>query len=346
MLNRRQIMTGAALGGASMLAAPRIANAAISLKTQHPTAEANIWGASVAQAMDEQVEKFSNGRINVETFWNSSLIPYKDHYRGLEKGVLDFGYINLGNHPGVFTAYEIFQLPGLAPKLAPSSYVINELERRYPDVFKGQFSDEVHLLSGWQFALADLHTTSKKVESLADLQGMAIGVQNEPVANAMKALGASPSIIPFSEANQQLERGVIDGMIAGWSVMQITKAYEVAKNHTELRMFPNAGAFLFNKRSWDKLDPVDQAVFSQMVPWFQQANVHGMAQTGKYLRDNEITEANGHATVTLPEDDYAKIRTLFEPFWESWAKTAEDKGLPGRKLLEDTVYLTEMYSYE
>lgn len=54
--------------------------------------------------------------------------------------------------------------------------------------------------------------TVKKVEKMSDLKGMKLRVSNDPVMNGMvRGLGASPTVVSFSELYSALQTGVVDG---------------------------------------------------------------------------------------------------------------------------------------
>ena len=54
--------------------------------------------------------------------------------------------------------------------------------------------------------------TVKKVAKMSDLKGMKLRVSNDPVMNGMvRGLGASPTVVSFSELYSALQTGVVDG---------------------------------------------------------------------------------------------------------------------------------------
>ena len=74
-----------------------------------------------------------------------------------------------------------------------------------------------------------------------------------------RALGMEPVSIPFAEVYTALERGTVDAALTGTYSGYSLKWYEVSKYLVEVNHGPVLGIALVSKRSWDKLNPEQQA---------------------------------------------------------------------------------------
>ena len=196
-----------------------------------------------------------------------------------------------------------------------------------------------------QFLLSDLHS-KKPIRSLKDLKGLKIGCQTAQSAQAMKLLGASASTMAWPDMYMNIERGVVDGVVAAWGIVKITRLYEVAKYHTLLRLTPGVAHWMFNRRTWNKFTPEEQNKFELLAPWMAYSTHTGAALISQNMRFSDITSEKGHSTIELSIEDREQIKKLFKPLWDEWADKMESKGYPGKAILQDTLRLTEMYSYE
>jgi C4-dicarboxylate-binding protein DctP len=90
-----------------------------------------------------------------------------------------------------------------------------------------------------------------------DFLGLKLRIQSSKVLEAqMKALGAVPQVMAFSEVYQALQTGVVDGTENPPSNMYTQKMHEVQK-HATLSYHGYLGyAVIVNKKFWDEL-PVD-----------------------------------------------------------------------------------------
>jgi len=315
----------------------------VEIKIQVPATQTSEF-AVVGLWAKKWVEEITGGRAKGKVFWSNSLVPMKDNYRALQTGILDFGFINTGLTPGVFPLSEFFQVPGIASRIPASNLAFSELFRQYPD-FEKQFSPKVKYIGTSQFMLSDLHS-KKPIRSLKDLQGMKIGCQTTQSAQAMKKLGASASTIAWTDMYMNLERGVVDGVVAAWGIVKVTRLHEIAKYHTLLRLTPAVAHWMFNRNTWNKFTPDEQKKLELLGPWLSYALNTGVARLSQTMRFSEITQAKGHTTIELLVEDRDQIKKLFRPLWDEWAEKMESKGYPGKVILKDTLRLTEMYSYE
>ena len=117
----------------------------IEIKIAIPSGQ-NSDFAILGRLAKQYVEEVTEGRAKVKLFWSNSLVPLKDHYRALQSGILDFAFVNTGTVPGVFPLTELFQIPGIASKIAASNLAFLELFKKYPE-FEKQFSPKVKYIS-------------------------------------------------------------------------------------------------------------------------------------------------------------------------------------------------------
>jgi C4-dicarboxylate-binding protein DctP len=87
-----------------------------------------------------------------------------------------------------------------------------------------------------------------------DFRGLKMRIQSSKVLEAqMRALGAIPQVMAFSEVYQALQTGVVDGTENPPSNMYTQKMYEVQK-HTTISNHGYLGyAVIVNKKFWDGL---------------------------------------------------------------------------------------------
>jgi TRAP-type C4-dicarboxylate transport system substrate-binding protein len=315
----------------------------IEIKIPVPAAQNSDFGI-LGDWIAKSFSEITGGRTKVKLFWSNSLVPLKDHYRSLQAGIIDFAFVNTGVNPGVFPLSELFQLPGIASTIASSNLTFIDLFNKYPE-FEQQFSPKVQYIATCQFLLSDLHSI-KPVRSLKDLQGMKIGCQTPESAKAMELLGASASTVAWPDMYVQLERGVVDGVIAAWAIVNITHLHEIAKYHTMLRLCPGIAHWMFSRNTWNKFTPDEQQKFKLLGPALANKTAWSVVSTSHDMRFKEITAEKGHTTIELSQQDREQIRKLFRPLWDDWAERMKSQGYPADAILQDTLNWTEMYSYE
>ena len=79
----------------------------------------------------------------------------------------------------------------------------------------------------------------------------------------MQALGADTQQIKFAELYVALQQGVVDGQENPLANVASAKLYEVQKYLSLTGHKYEATPFVISKRSWERLSPADQKVFTE-----------------------------------------------------------------------------------
>jgi C4-dicarboxylate-binding protein DctP len=100
-------------------------------------------------------------------------------------------------------------------------------------------------------------SANKPLHMPADFRGLKMRIQSSKVLDAqMRALGANPQVLAFSEVYQALQTGVVDGTENPPSNMYTQKMHEVQKHVTVSNHGYLGYAVIVNKKFWDGL-PAD-----------------------------------------------------------------------------------------
>ena len=99
-------------------------------------------------------------------------------------------------------------------------------------------------------------SANKPMKLPADVKGQKMRIQSSQVLAAqMKALGALPQTMAFSEVYQALQTGVVDGTENPPSNLYTQKMHEVQKHVTMTNHGYLGYAVITNKKFWDGLPP-------------------------------------------------------------------------------------------
>jgi C4-dicarboxylate-binding protein DctP len=257
---------------AAFLVALPIANAfaqsPIVIKFSHVVAENTPKGKG-ALKFKELAEARTKGKVKVEVYPNSTL--YKD---GEEMNALQLGSVQMlapstaKFGPLGVREFEVLDLPYLF-----DSY--DELHKvtRGPigkALFDKLESKGIHGLAYWDNGFMDM-SANKALRMPEDFRGLKMRIQSSKVLDAqMRALGAVPQVMAFSEVYQALQTGVVDGTENPPSNLYTQKMYEVQKFLTLSNHHYLGYAVIVNKKFWDGLPPdirktLDQAMADATV---------------------------------------------------------------------------------
>src|SRR6201997_5185729 len=155
-------------------------------------------------------EKYTNGKVTVEVYPNSSLYKDKEELEALQLGTVQLLAPSISKFgPLGVREFDVFDLPFLMSDDARArqmmaSPMMADLNKKVED--KG-----VTPLAYWDNG-AHVYTANKPLIMPDDFQGMKMRIQGGKVLDAVaRQLGAIPQIIAFGELYQALQTGVVDG---------------------------------------------------------------------------------------------------------------------------------------
>jgi C4-dicarboxylate-binding protein DctP len=124
------------------------------------------------------------------------------------------------------------------------------------ELFKKLESKGIIGLGYWDNGFKQM-SANKPLRTPADFRGLKIRIQSSKVLDGqMRALGATPQVMAFSEVYQALQTGVVDGQENTWSNIYTQKFNEVQKYITVSNHGVIEYAVIVNKKFWDGL-PAD-----------------------------------------------------------------------------------------
>lgn len=139
-----------------------------------------------------------------------------------------------------------------------------------------------------------------EVKTIEDLKGLKIRVSEDPVMTGMvKDLGASPTVVSFTELYSALQTGVVDGAeqpIANYkgNAFQEVAPYLLLDGHTL-----GAIQLVITDNGWNKLSEQQQAWVMEAGKFAQDANA--LASAGKEAEVLAALKAEGVTVIEVPD---------------------------------------------
>jgi len=245
----------AALAATSvLLAGAAFAQQPIVIKFSHVVSPDAPKGKA-AVVFKELVEKYTNGKVKVEVYPNSSLYKDKEELEALQLGSVQILAPSISKFgPLGVKEYDVFDLPFLMSDDARARQMM--ASPMMAEFNKKLEAKGVSPLAYWDNG-AHVYTANKPLIRPEDFRGMKMRIQGSRVLDAVaRELGAIPQIIAFGELYQTLQTGVADGEDNVPSNIWTQKLYDVQKHLTVSYHGRLTYALVTNKKFWDGL-PAD-----------------------------------------------------------------------------------------
>jgi C4-dicarboxylate-binding protein DctP len=283
---------------ATALALPftAFAQAPIVIKFSHVVAPDTPKGKG-AQRFKELAEQRTGGKVKVELYPNSQLYKDKEELEALQLGSVQMLAPSLAKFgPLGAKEFEVFDLPFIFKDTAAFRAVTDG--QLGADLFKKLEPKGIKGLAYWDNGF-HIMSANKPLHNVADFKGMKMRIQSSKVLDAqMRALGAIPQVMAFSELYQALQSGVVDGTEGVPSNFYTQKIFEVQKHMTLSNHGHLAYAVIVNKKFWDGL-PAD--IRTQLESAIKDATVYAnaIAATENATSLDKI-KASGKTTIYTP----------------------------------------------
>jgi len=200
----------------------------------------------------ELAEKYTDGRVKVEVYPNSSLYKDKEELEALQLGSVQLLAPSISKFgPLGVKEFDIFDLPFLMNDDAHARQMM--ASPMMADLNKKLEAKGVAPLAYWDNGAHD-YTCNRPLIVPDDFRGLKMRIQGSKVLDAVaRQLGAIPQIIAFGELYQALQTGVVDGEDNVATNILTQKFYEVQKHMTLSHHSRLTYALVTNKTFWNGL---------------------------------------------------------------------------------------------
>lgn len=210
----------------------------------------------------EVVKAKSGGRIEVQVAPSAQLGDDAAMVTALRSGALDLSANSQGAVANVVPEYAAFGMPFLFADL-PAAWKL--LDGPLGKELADKSAEKGLIVLGyWDNGIRHMTNSKRPITKPEDLKGLKMRTPPDAVTvDIMKALGAEPQQIKFSELYVALQQGVVDGQENPLMNIHASKLYEVQKHLALTGHKYEMTPFLMSKRSWDRLSEADRTVLRE-----------------------------------------------------------------------------------
>jgi TRAP-type mannitol/chloroaromatic compound transport system substrate-binding protein len=290
----------------------------------HYAPESN--SGQLIQGFIDNVETMSNGEIDIEMFWSSSVVKSVEGFDAAATGILDCemhgGAYQTGKNPA-------FQFVGDIMGGYNTPY--QQLSWLYYggglDAAQKLYNQYGMQLVGWWVYGQESFASTKPIASTADLVDWKFRSPPGMETMIFEKLGASPVVMDFTEIFTALETGIIDGADAsGLANNKAMGLYDIAKhaNYPGFHSMPS-DHLTCNKGVWDGMPEHHRRLLS--------VGMESLALRTALQTEKANTEAlaalqeQGVQIHTWSDEELKKFRNTAQAAWSEFATTPEAQAL-------------------
>ncbi|SDF37663.1 TRAP transporter substrate-binding protein [Thalassobaculum litoreum] len=295
------------------------------LRIQTHYAPETVSGKLAAQYVDN-VQTMSNGEIQIEMFYSSSVVKSVETFDAAATGILDCdmtgGAYQTGKNPAFQFVGDI--MGGYATPYQQLSWLyygggLDAAQKLY-----NKF--DMQLVGWWVYGQESL-ASSKPIRNAADLKDFKFRSPPGMETKIFENLGAKPIVMDFTEVFTALESGIIDGADAsGLANNQSLGLYDLVKhaNYPGFHSMPS-DHLACNKAKWNAMPESHRRIMSVAMEslalrtalTFEKKNAEAAADL----------QSKGVKLYAWSEEELQKFRDAAQSAWVDFATTPEAKAL-------------------
>jgi C4-dicarboxylate-binding protein DctP len=305
-----------ALAVGALAISPAVAQSPIVIKFSHVVAPDTPKGKG-AEKFRELANTYTGGKAKVEVYANSSLYKDNEELGALQLGAVQMLAPSLAKFgPLGAREFEVFDLPYIVPtKAALRQITDGPIGKR---LFDKLAPKGINGLAYWDNGFK-IMSANRPLHTPVDFRGLKMRIQSSKVLEAqMRALGAIPQVMAFSDVYQALQTGVVDGTENPPSNMYTQKMHEVQKHATISNHGYLGYAVIVNKAFWDGL-PADVRAGLEKAMVEATAYANNISEQENEQAIAEMIKSGRTTFYTLTPEEQAAWRKALEPVLDEMA---------------------------
>jgi tripartite ATP-independent transporter DctP family solute receptor len=212
---------------------------------------------------EDLVTKYYGKPVNFELHLNSELGLEKDYFAYMSQGIaVDYAIVSPSHMSNFSAAAPLMDMPFLFDDLDHWNKVLES------DAFQ-PIADEVFQkadvrLIGYAGGGVRNLIVNKPITNMQELKGLNIRVMGAPIQSGIfQAIGASPTVIAYSEVYNAIQTGVIDAAENEAAGLQQMKFYEVGPEISQTQHAITVRPLCFSGKTFRRLPPDLQAAINK-----------------------------------------------------------------------------------
>ena len=312
--------------------AAHAADKVYTLKLSHfvpPQHAFHKWVVKWAQHITEE----SHGRLKFEIYPNGQLVgPPNRQFDAARNGIVDIAWCLHGVTPGRYPMTELANLPFTWPSTGVDLALMGKRMTELAPKYLAAEHKGLHIL--WMNMANPVVVWSKApIHSLADYKGKKIRYASITNKQLLEAMGATPMLIPPSESQDALAKGIAEGATFPYEAGFAYKLASVVNYTIEPPMASATFATVMNPASYKRLPRDLRAILDK------ESGVKAAMSFGKAWQDFEHFARNlfvkkGLKVITLPPEEVAKMKALSKPIIKDAIAKLEKEGKPAQAFFD------------
>ena len=267
-----------------------------------------------AQTFADYVSELSDGKMKIQVYTDSTLGTDLELMESMKDGDIPFIVASPSPQVSYIPQLCVFDTPCVYTDI--NTFRKNMENEELMDEFRKIYREHGYRFLGITDQGFRVMTMSKPYEDLSSIAGQKIRVmENKYHIQFWKSVNANPTPMTFSEVYIGLQQGTIDAQENALPLIVTAKLYEQQKRLIRTNAVPDLVTLIASGKFMDSLTQEQAAVIEEAAR-LAQADAKDISDQ-KAEEATKYLEEAGMEIVTPSEQDYADMRQMCQPVWET-----------------------------
>ncbi|WP_341902814.1 TRAP transporter substrate-binding protein [Polaromonas sp. YR568] len=283
------------------------ASAQTVMKISISTAQNSHQGVGI-DTFAREVEKRTNGRYKIQTFYSGALGGERESIEAVQLGTQELTLTSTGPVPNFVPETKILDVPFLFRDKAHARAVLDGPIGQ--EMLKKFDAKGFKALAWAENGFRHMTNSKRDVKGPEDLKGLKMRTMENPVhIAAYKGLGIVTTPMAFPEVFTALQQGTVDGQENPLSVIMASKFDQVQKHLSLTGHVYSPCLILMSKPAFDKLSAADKTAFLEAAKEATKANRARVDQDDA----NGVAELRSKGMTVIENVDKSKFVAMLAP---------------------------------
>jgi TRAP-type transport system periplasmic protein len=311
---------------AAFLAASPVSAQTVTLKLGADTASTGSLWTNELKPWAEKVMAASGGSLKIEYYPDGLLSKMGDTFDRVTTGVVDIAWDLPLVYGRRFQSMTVLGVPGLyeVPEDAAAA-----LWRMYQKGAVGQEFSDVRMIA----FLVNPNVSVFMKKPLADagsLKGVKVSVGSKLRADIVQNLGGVPVSLRVPELYQALSKGVVDGSMTNYGVVQAARLEDQVHWFLDGPMGGAVATLYMSKKAYDGLPAAAKKAIDDNSGEATSRWLSDIATRDEKKILDDLLKTSGNTVSVLKGDALAKWQAAFDPVVKDWISTTPN----GQQLID------------
>lgn len=306
------------LFGACAKPAPPPAPEPIKLRFYTGMTPAHYFSADLMTFFAKEVEKRTEGRVEVELYPGKELYGYLDGIDATVAGAVEMGLTAVGHWGGY---NPVFQFTDYFLIIEDNDHWFRARDAVHP-ILEALYEEQNVKLLHYSAYGGNAIGSKVFIEKLGDMKGLKI---RAPVPGALASLegwGATPAKVAAAEVYDALAKGAIDAAVTSWASFYTRKFYEVV-DHFVGPIWWTVWVTFMNLDTWNSLPKDIQATIMEVSAEVEAQSL----ELAKSFDEMALAELRKVGTVKiLTAQEKAVWAEPLKPIYDAWLEQSAAAG--------------------